>query len=122
MGTRSLVTAGVLAGLGMIGYGSGFAQVAWNQVLNFIALQGKPVAASPARISEHEVQELDHMTPQQQAELLLERAMNHYEGATELIDKRVGSWRGSVEMKGQFEYTVHFSAEFERSARARGCD
>ena len=74
MGTRSLVTAGVLAGLGMIGYGSGFAQVAWNQMLGFIALQGKPVAASPARISEHEVQELNHMAPQQQAELLLERA------------------------------------------------
>ena len=118
MGTRSLVTAGALAGLGMVGYGSGFAQVAWHQVLGFIALQGKPVAASPARISEHEVQELDHMAPQQQAQLLLERAMNHYEGATELIDKRVDSWRGSVEMKGQLN-TLFTSALNSNDLRVR---
>jgi len=118
LGTRSLVTAGALAGLGMVGYGSGFAQVAWHQVLGFIALQGKPVAASPARISEHEVQELDHMAPQQQAELLLERAMNHYEGATELIDKRVDSWRGSVEMKGQLN-TLFTSALNSNDLRVR---
>ena len=118
MGTRSLVTAGALAGLGMVGHGSGFAQVAWQQVLGFIAVQGKPVAASPPRISEHEVQELDHMAPQQQAELLLERAMNHYEGATDLIDKRVDSWRGSVEMKGQLN-TLFTSALNSNDLRVR---
>ena len=118
MGRRGLTCAGVLVGLGMIGYGSGLAQVAWQQVLSFIALQGKPVVASPPLLSEHEVQELDHMTPQQQAELLLERAINHYEGATEWIDKRVDSWRGSLQMKGQLN-TLFTSAINSNDLRVR---
>ena len=43
------------------------------------------------------------MTPQQQAERLLERTTNHYAGARELIDQRVDSWRGSLKLAGTLE-------------------
>ncbi len=39
------------------------------------------------------------MSPQQQAQLLTERAINHYEGAIELIDKSVPSWYGQLEVE-----------------------
>jgi len=39
---------------------------------------------------------LDQMAPQAQAELLLERSINHYRGANDQIAKRVDTWRGKV--------------------------
>src|ERR1051326_7111939 len=106
MARRSVLTIAAVAGLLMVGYGSGFAQSAWQQVVGILALQGNPVAASPARLSEHEVQELSAMTPQQQAERLLERATNHYDGATELIARHADSWRGSLELAGQLNTLI----------------
>jgi HEAT repeat protein len=38
---------------------------------------------------------------QQQAERLLERAVNHYDGALELIGKSVDKWFGQLEIQGQ---------------------
>lgn len=118
MGKRILFTASALAVLTLAGYRSGFAQVAWQQMLTFIALEGRPVAASPARLSGHEIQELDHMTPQAQAELLLERATNHYEGAIEWIDKRVDSWRGSLVLDSRLN-TLFTSALNANDLRVR---
>jgi HEAT repeat protein len=39
------------------------------------------------------------MSPQQQAQLLLERAINHYEGAIEFIERSVPSWYGELEVE-----------------------
>lgn len=118
MGKRGLIFGATFLGMRLAGYRTGFAQVAWQQVLHFIALEGKPVAASPARLSEHEIQELDRMTPQVQAVLLLERATNHYDGAIELIDKRVDSWRGSLKLDGQLN-TLFTSALNSNDLRVR---
>ena len=118
MSGRGMIAGGTLLGLGMISYGTGLAQTAWQQVLTFIALEGRPVAASPARLSEHEIQELDHMTPQAQAELLLERAINHYDGAIEAIDQRVNLWRGSLKIEGQLN-TLFTSALNANDLRVR---
>ena len=52
--------------------------------------------ASANVLSEHEVEALDEMPPQRQAELLLERSINHYRGANEEILARVGRWRGNI--------------------------
>ena len=52
--------------------------------------------ASANVLSEHHLEALDGMTPQQQAELLLERAINHYRGATTEIAARVRTWRGGI--------------------------
>ena len=74
-------------------------RAAWEQFAKFLTLQGKPEPASPAVLSEHEIERLDHQRPQKQAELLLERAINHYDGANDQIAARVDHWRGRGRLK-----------------------
>jgi HEAT repeat protein len=60
-----------------------------------IERQGRqPVSASV--LSEHHLEALDSMELQAQAEFLLERAINHYQGANEQIAARAESWRGKI--------------------------
>jgi hypothetical protein len=73
---------------------------AWEGLVELITVQGKPVPASPAVISAHEIQELEGQEAQVQAERLLERAINHYDGATDLISRRVDGWRGEIKLTG----------------------
>ena len=91
IGTSAIVIALVFAG-------SGTARAAWEQIALFLSLQGPPEAASANVLSEHELEGLDAMTPQSQAELLLERSINHYRGANEQIEARVKSWRGRIKL------------------------
>src|SRR5688572_10931324 len=69
--------------LGTIAAGSGSLSAAWTPMARLIGLQDPPIAASANVLSEHEIERLDTMSPQSQAELLLERAINHYRGANE---------------------------------------
>ena len=55
-----------------------------------------PQRSSAAVLSEHEIETLDTLSPQNQAELLLERSINHFRGANEQIAARVDRWRGRV--------------------------
>src|SRR5579864_2815831 len=71
-------------------------RAAWQQIAAVLGIRGKPVAASPSIMSEHELERLDQMHPQMQAELLLERATNHYAGANDQIAARVDGWRGKI--------------------------
>jgi hypothetical protein len=77
-------------------------RAAWAEIESIIELKSTPLPASPARLSEHESEALDSMTPQQQAQRLLERAINHYDGAIELIDLRVGGWYGRLKLDPEF--------------------
>lgn len=52
--------------------------------------------ASAGVLSEHHLDVLDAMSPQTQAEFLLERAINRYRGATEQIAARADRWRGKI--------------------------
>jgi len=74
---------------------------AWRELAGLIGIQGEPVFASPAFISGHEVQEIETLGPQEQAERLLERAINHYDGAAALIASSVDGWRGKIAMEGR---------------------
>src|SRR5438270_3093324 len=74
------------------------AQAAWEQIEQLLKLEGKPVPASANVLSEHEIEGLDKMSSQSQADLLLERSINHYKGANEEIAKRVASWRGDIKL------------------------
>ena len=47
-------------------------------------------------LSEHHLEVLDSMSAQAQAEFLLERAINRYQGANEQILARAESWRGKL--------------------------
>jgi HEAT repeat protein len=58
------------------------------------AAEQRPASANV--LSEHHLEALDGMSPQQQAELLLERAINHYRGATTEIAARAPRWRGKI--------------------------
>ena len=74
------------------------ARAAWDEIALFLTLQGKPEPSSANVLSEHESESLDGMTPQSQAELLLERSINHYAGANDQIAARVTRWRGKIEL------------------------
>jgi len=79
------------------------ARAAWVQLTQLLSLQGKPEAASASVLSEHHLEALDSMTPQAQAEFLLERSINHYEGANREIERRLAGWRGKLEAGDRFE-------------------
>lgn len=78
--------------------GTQTARAAWQEISQLLSLQGKPEPASAAVLSEHEIEVLDKMSPQSQAELLLERSINHYRGANAQIAERVSGWRGQVKL------------------------
>src|SRR5258707_14012099 len=68
-------------------------RAAWDEFSLRMQLQSQPQSASPSKLSDHEIEEIANLPAQQQAERLLERAVNHYDGALDLIgqsaDKRV---------------------------------
>ena len=96
-----LILAAVLGGLAIVMVDSGVARAGWEQLTQYLPLQGKPVAVSPAILSQHETQKLNGDTPQGQAELLLERAINHYDGATDQIANRADGWHGHLKLTPQ---------------------
>lgn len=79
------------------------ARAAWVQLAQLLSLQGKPEPASANVLSEHHLETLDGMTAQGQAEFLLERSINHYEGANREIERRLPSWRGKLQPSDRYE-------------------
>jgi HEAT repeat protein len=76
-------------------------RAAWDQFALVMQLKNDAVSASPAKLSDHEIEEIATMAPQDQAERLLERAINHYDGALDLITKSVDSWYGRLELQSK---------------------
>jgi hypothetical protein len=83
-----------------------------------LQLYGAPLAASSAVISEHEMDEINAMSPQDQAERLLERAINHYQGAAEEIAKRADGWTGAIHSSSKLD-TMTNTAYFASDLRVR---
>jgi HEAT repeat protein len=100
--TTILATGAFLCG--MAAAGSGTLGAAWEPIARLITLQDSPRPASANVLSEHEIELLDGMSPQAQAQLLLERSINHYQGANEQIAARVGSWRGRLKLDERLNY------------------
>jgi HEAT repeats len=98
---RTVVLVAIAFILGTIAAGSGSLRAAWTPMARLIGLQDPPVAASANVLSEHEIEGLDTMPPQSQAELLLERSINHYRGANEQIAQRVDRWGGQLKLEGR---------------------
>ena len=80
-----LVAAFGLAGQGLV-----------SKLEVLLQLAGGPVPASSAVLSEHELEEINAMSPQDQVMRLVERTINHYSGAGEEIEKRADGWLGQV--------------------------
>src|SRR5882762_3499768 len=77
-------------------------RAAWDEFSLRMQLQQiQPQSASPSKLSDHEIEEIANLPAQQQAERLLERAVNHYDGALDLIGKSVDRWFGQLELQGQ---------------------
>lgn len=92
------VFAGVLIALVVVAGNASPVRTAWEQISKLLTLQGKPEPASPAVMSQHEIEGLDGQAAQKQAELLLERAINHYAGATDELAERVDRWREHIKL------------------------
>lgn len=88
----------VFALVAIVLVGTGQARAAWQEIAQLLSLQGKPEPASANVLSEHEIEVLDQMSPQSQADLLLERSINHYRGANDQIAARVDGWRGKIQL------------------------
>jgi hypothetical protein len=101
---RTTALSAIAFVLGTIAAGSGSLDAAWEPIARFIRLEDPPKAASANLLSEHEISALDEMTPQNQAELLLERSINHYRGANDQIAARVNSWRGRIELNDRLNH------------------
>ena len=82
---------------------TGTARAAWDEISRVLGLQGPPEPASANVLSEHHREALDGMPPQAQAEFLLERSLNHYDGANREIEARLQQWRGRIEPGDRFE-------------------
>src|SRR5262245_15343666 len=54
------------------------------------------LGAGADRLSEHERQYIESLPPQMQVEELLRVAINHDEGATEMIMGKLESWQGKI--------------------------
>jgi HEAT repeat protein len=76
-------------------------RAAWEPIAAFLDLQGAPAPSSANVLSEHELEALDGMDPQTQAELLLERSINHFQGANEQIAIRAARWLGHIKIDGR---------------------
>jgi HEAT repeat protein len=74
------------------------AGASWAHTADFPDPQGRRQPASASVLSEHHTEVLDSMSPQAQAEFLLERAINRYQGANEQIAARAESWRGNIKL------------------------
>src|SRR5687767_10754344 len=99
--TTLAIIGGVLVASLMVA--SANARAAWDRLSGFLSLQGKPEPASASVLSEHHAEALDGMAPQAQAEFLLERSINHYDGANREIEARLGAWRGKLKPGQRFE-------------------
>jgi HEAT repeat protein len=69
----------------------------WESVapVQAAAVSGSPAPMSGARKAEYE--ELSHLSPQQQAEHFLDRALHHHEESLDLIPQYVDGWRGRLQ-------------------------
>ncbi len=98
----SLLTPLVFFFLTLVNLNAAPLESAWAEFARLIDLTSDPLSASPARLSDHVIEELDRMAPQKQAEVLVQRAINHYEGAIEQIAQRAGGWRGQINLTPEF--------------------
>ncbi len=119
--SRLLWLAVLLAGLLAFASRSGALQALAEIIFSGYRLQpqGAPVAATHAKLSEHEIEALGRLPPQQQAERLMQAAVNHDEGATRMITEKVGSWRGHLKKTKVWNELVEQTALYSNDLRVR---
>jgi HEAT repeat protein len=93
--------------------------VAWGQESgDQLPVPGKPVPADFGKLSEHNREWLETQAPQTQAEFLLSAAINHDQGATDLIYRRLDSWRGKLQRNQRLQ-DLQMAALYSNDLRVR---
>lgn len=83
-----------------------------------LRLPGKPVLADHGKLSEHNIEWLESQPAQAQAEFLLAAAVNHDQGATDMIAKRIDSWRGKIHKSQRLDH-LEMTALYSNDLRVR---
>jgi hypothetical protein len=117
-----LVLGLLLVGLVSIAVRGDVLQAVWEVLAGHeIEVKGTPVAADHAKLSEHNVEWVQTQPPQIQAEFLLSSAVNHEEGATDLIAFYLDEWRGRLTRTPEWErltQTALYSSDLRVRAAA----
>lgn len=83
-----------------------------------LPVAGNPVPATHARLSEHEIEYINGLQPQAQAEELMQAAVNHDTGATGMIMEKLESWKGHLKRTKKWE-TLEQVALYSNDLRIR---
>jgi hypothetical protein len=86
-----------------------------------LPMPGKAVPADHGKLSEHNIEWLQTQPAQVQAEFLLGAAVNHEQGAMDLIAKRVDAWHGKIHKSQRLddlEMTALYSSDLRVRAAA----
>jgi hypothetical protein len=83
-----------------------------------LPVRGKPIAADFGKLSEHNIEWLQTQPPQVQAEFLLGAAVNHDQGATTMIAKRVDGWHGKIHQSQRLD-DLGLTALYSNDLRVR---
>jgi HEAT repeat protein len=80
----------------------------WREIAQFLAWHAKPMASRTVRSE----RDLDRQDAQQQAEFLLQRAVNRDDNATDQITARAERWQGKLQLTSQLNglITAAFNA------------
>lgn len=117
---RVLVLLVVFVGLTAFAAKSGAIQAVIDLILsgNNLPVQGSPVPATHSKLSEHEIEYINGLAPQQQAEELMQAAVNHDTGATTMIMEKLSLWKGHLQRTKKWE-TLEQIALYSNDLRVR---
>jgi hypothetical protein len=77
-----------------------------------------PTVLPVQNFSDQELQAINSLPPQEQAERLMMAAVNHYDGAAKMVMDRVDGWRGKIKKTPNWD-TVELAARYSSDLRAR---
>jgi HEAT repeat protein len=83
-----------------------------------LPVSGPPVPATNAKLSEHEIEYINGLEPQQQVEELMQVAVNHDTGATAMIMDKLPAWKEHLKRTKKLE-TLEQTALYSNDLRVR---
>jgi hypothetical protein len=94
------------------------AEQADDQPLQPVSVPGQPLPADHSKLSEHNIIWLKTQPAQEQMEFLLGAAINHDEGATDLINKDLERWNGKLKRTQRWQ-DLETTALYSNDLRVR---
>jgi hypothetical protein len=98
LGRLAVLLVAVLALLGYCVVRPDAVRAVRDEVEHMMGRESVPAPTAPAKVPRRAQGSLDAMTPQAQAELLLDEAIHNEQGALEDLNARLDGWRGYLQM------------------------